>query len=276
LSVLWAKGLNAKGIHTEIFPVYGGKCLSRKAVHNWAEKFCRRRSKVGVDARPGCPVETATEATVQRVEELIRPDRRITIHSAATALGCSHGLTYSIMHDRLNFRKVCARWVPRELKDRETMNRKCLPLQHFLRYGDEGERMLNRVVTGNESWVHHYQPESKRALAQCKHPSSFSAKKLKVTPSAGKVMLTIFWDSQGVLLAHFQKCGENVNSASYCEVLLKLRGATRRKRPGQLARGILLHQHNARPHTVQAVLQQELQWELLEHPPYSPDFARSD
>jgi hypothetical protein len=32
---LWAKGLNAKDIHKEMCPVYGGKCLSRKAVHSW-------------------------------------------------------------------------------------------------------------------------------------------------------------------------------------------------------------------------------------------------
>jgi hypothetical protein len=32
---LCAKGPCAKDIHREIFPVYGGKCLSRKAVHNW-------------------------------------------------------------------------------------------------------------------------------------------------------------------------------------------------------------------------------------------------
>jgi hypothetical protein len=30
---LWAKGLNAKDIHKEFFPVYSGKCLSRKTVH---------------------------------------------------------------------------------------------------------------------------------------------------------------------------------------------------------------------------------------------------
>jgi hypothetical protein len=35
---LWAKGINAKPIHKEIFPVCGGKCLWRKAVHNWVEK----------------------------------------------------------------------------------------------------------------------------------------------------------------------------------------------------------------------------------------------
>jgi hypothetical protein len=34
---VWAKGLNAKDIHKEMFPVHGGKCLSRKAVHNWVE-----------------------------------------------------------------------------------------------------------------------------------------------------------------------------------------------------------------------------------------------
>jgi hypothetical protein len=31
--ILWAKGLNAMGIHKEMFPV--GKCLSRKAVPPW-------------------------------------------------------------------------------------------------------------------------------------------------------------------------------------------------------------------------------------------------
>jgi hypothetical protein len=120
-----------------------------------------------------------------------------------------------------------------------------LSLQHLLRYAD-GEDMLNRIVTGDESRVHHYQHESKGASVQWKHPSSFSNKKFKVMPSAGKVMLTMFWDSQGVSLTHFQKHGENVNSASYCEVLLKFQDAIHRKCPGQLARGVLLHCDNDR------------------------------
>jgi hypothetical protein len=43
---LWAKGLNEKDIHKDIFPVYGGICLLRKAVHNWAEKRGRRFADV--------------------------------------------------------------------------------------------------------------------------------------------------------------------------------------------------------------------------------------
>jgi hypothetical protein len=46
---LWAKELSEKDIHKEMFPVYGGKCLLRKAVHSWVEKFSQGRSKVTDD-----------------------------------------------------------------------------------------------------------------------------------------------------------------------------------------------------------------------------------
>jgi hypothetical protein len=162
---------------------------------------------------------------------LIRVDRRITTDSLATALGCSHGSAHSMTDDSSKFLKVHTRWVPRELKG--------LSLQHLLQYADEEEDMLNRIVTGDKSWVHHYsyQPKSKCASMQCKHPSSRSTKRFKVTPSAGKVMLTVLWDSQEVLLAHFQKHGGNMNSALYREVLLKLRNAIRRKCTSQLEHG---------------------------------------
>jgi thiamine kinase-like enzyme len=42
----WAKGHNVKDIHKEMLPVYGWKCLSRKAVHNWIEIFSQGYSKV--------------------------------------------------------------------------------------------------------------------------------------------------------------------------------------------------------------------------------------
>jgi hypothetical protein len=43
-----------------MFPVYDGKCLSRKAVHNWVQKFSEGRSKVADDARPGAAVAEKT------------------------------------------------------------------------------------------------------------------------------------------------------------------------------------------------------------------------
>jgi hypothetical protein len=108
-----------------------------------------------------------------------------------------------------------------------------LSLQHLLWYTDEEEDMLNRIVIWEEPCVRHCHPESKRISIQQKHPTSpsVSTKKFKVTPSAWKIMLTVFWNSQGIILAHFLKCGENVKSESYCELLLKLREAIHRKLP---------------------------------------------
>jgi hypothetical protein len=45
-----AKGRKANDIHKEMFPVYSGKCLLCKAVHNWVEKFSQERSKITDDA----------------------------------------------------------------------------------------------------------------------------------------------------------------------------------------------------------------------------------
>jgi hypothetical protein len=41
-------------------PVYVGKCLPRKAVHNWVEKLSQGRLKVADDARPGAEVGDTT------------------------------------------------------------------------------------------------------------------------------------------------------------------------------------------------------------------------
>jgi hypothetical protein len=56
-----------KDNHKEIFPVYSGKCLSRKAVHNWVERFSQGRSKVADDARPRAEVAEKTVRTLRRI-----------------------------------------------------------------------------------------------------------------------------------------------------------------------------------------------------------------
>lgn len=120
--------LNQTNIHKEMLLVYGEKCLSRKAVYNWVEKFSQGRSKIDDEDRSRCPVLIVTKSTKQQVEELIPADQRVTIDSIATAIGCSHGLAYSIMHDRLNFRKMCAQWVPRQLTEEHKKNQMSLCL----------------------------------------------------------------------------------------------------------------------------------------------------
>ena len=92
VQILWAKGMAEKDIHKEMLPMYGEHCLSRQAVHNWVQKFSEGRTSIEDEHRVGRPVEIATPVTLQRVEDIIRADRRVTIDAVATAIGCSHPL----------------------------------------------------------------------------------------------------------------------------------------------------------------------------------------
>jgi len=192
----------------------------------------------------------------------------------------SVGSAYSLIHDSLKFSKVCARWVPKELTEERKRKRLDVCFQHLARYREEGDNFLQQIVTGDEMWIHHYEPESKRRSLQWKHPSSPVAKKFKMQPSAGKLMFTIFWDSQGPILETCQERGTTVTSATYCDILKReLKPAIRSKRRGKLSKEILLLHNNARPHTAAHTLEtlkQLLKWEAMEHPAYSLDLAPSD
>jgi hypothetical protein len=55
-------------------------------------------------------------------------------------------------------------------------------------------QFLQQIVTADETWLHHYEPESKAQSMAWKRPTLHVAKKFKSQPSAGKIMLTLFWD----------------------------------------------------------------------------------
>ncbi|GFX61939.1 HTH_48 domain-containing protein [Trichonephila clavipes] len=58
---------------------------------------------------------------------------------------------------------------------------------------------VQRIVTGDETWVSHITPESKRQSMEWRHTNSPVRAKAKRTISARKVMATVFLDRHGVL-----------------------------------------------------------------------------
>jgi hypothetical protein len=107
---LWAKGMAAKDIYKEMLPMYGEHCLSCQAVHNWVQKFSEGRTSIEDEHRVGRPVESATPATLRRVEDIIRADRRVTIDAAVTAIGCSHPLLPYLLPTKTAQRHAVLSW----------------------------------------------------------------------------------------------------------------------------------------------------------------------
>jgi hypothetical protein len=57
---------------------------------------------------------------------------------------------------------------------------------------EEGAQFLFNIVTGDESWSHHFDPEEKQLSMQYRHTSSPRPTKIKTMKSAGKILLAIF------------------------------------------------------------------------------------
>ena len=175
----------------------------------------------------------------------------------------------------LGYRKVSARWVPRQLTLEMKTQRKEMCIHLMKRYNKEGEAFLERVVTGDESWVHHFDPESKVQSMEYRHKTSPCPRKFKVIASARKILLTIFWDIKGVVHMEFLKQGHTVNSEKYISTLRTLKVRLRRVRS---RRDSILQHDMALPHTsrqTQDALAQ-LKLSALPHPAYSSDLAPSD
>ena len=94
----------------------------------------------------------------------------------------------------------------------------------------EGDAFIHRIVTCDETWVHHYTPEMKRASKEWRGKGEECPVKAKMRLSAGKMMATVFWDLKGVLLVDFLHTRRTVNAAYYWNLLEQVRAAYRSKR----------------------------------------------
>jgi hypothetical protein len=69
----------------------------------------------------------------------------------------------------------------------------------------------------------HYDPDNKRQSMEYRHKGSPAPNKFKTKASAEKVMLTVFWNSEGIVLTDFLENGATVNSERYIESLRSLK-----------------------------------------------------
>ena len=120
----------------------------------------------------------------------------------------------------------------------------------------------------------------KKQSMQWKHtgfPAPIPPKKFKRVSSAGKVMASIFWDNQGVIIVDYLEEGRTLNGAYYAEKRTRLRQEIVRKRRRKLTRGVLLLQDNMPAQMSQVTMPAATHcgFEVLPHPPFSPDSSPS-
>jgi len=99
----------------------------------------------------------------------------------------------------------------------------CDYFQAFLsRYDAEGDEFLDRIITTDETWLYHFDPETKAMSSVWKSPRTPPPKKAQVQKSAGKHMFIFFMDRHGMILQHRVPDGQTVTAAYYSKVTKSL------------------------------------------------------
>ncbi|GFR02172.1 uncharacterized protein TNCT_444581 [Trichonephila clavata] len=85
-------------------------------------------------------------------------------------------------------------WVPIFLTAEHKGKRFTSSLDFLIRSEKEGDGMLKRIVTGDETWVFHITLESKQQSMEWQHTSPSVKVKSKQMLSRRKIMAKMFWN----------------------------------------------------------------------------------
>ena len=187
-------------IHADLQKVYGNSALKYAAVCKWVCRFNDGRESIENDSRVGRPVSVLTEKNVATVKWLIAEDASYTEKEMEELSGIHSSSVLKILRERLWIHKICMRWVPHLLKDEQKQSWVRLASQVIEKYDKCDPHSLEEIVTGDETWIYHFQPDSKaknkvwvssednRPLIACRCKTS------------NRMLYAIFFDSKGPVL----------------------------------------------------------------------------
>ena len=163
-------------------------------------------------------------------------------------------------------------WVRYELKPRNVKRHLFACEQLLERQRRKG--FLYRIVTKNGFITITLSAENHEEF-----PAMLPRRRPNRIFNGSNVMLCIWWDQLGVVYYELLKPTETITGDQYRTQLMRLNRALKDKRPQYNERHdkVILQHDNARSHVAKVKTYLEtLKWEVLPHPPYSPDVAPSD
>ena len=193
-------GFPATEIHTDLQKVYGNGVLKYATVCKWVHHFNDGQESIENDPRVGRPVSVLTEKNVATVKTLIEEDARYTAQEIEQLSGIHSSSVLKILRERLGRRKICARWVPHLLTHEQKQSRVRPASQVIEKYDKCDPRRLEEIVTGDETWIYHFQPDSKvknKVWVSSEDDRPVIACHCK---TSNRMLYAIFFDSKGPVL----------------------------------------------------------------------------
>ena len=96
---------------------FGASCMNQTSVFEWHKRFKEGRESVRDDERCGRSKEVNTPELIGQIENFMDKDRRMSIETISAQLDVSVGTVHTIIREEQNMEKICAKFVPRVLRE---------------------------------------------------------------------------------------------------------------------------------------------------------------
>ena len=124
----------------------------------WVKAFQAGKFSVENDTRPGRHKTSVTKANIAAVKIVVEQDARLSVKDITSCTGISEGSEQTILRKRLDRRKVYARWVPHLLTEEQTTQHLKCARELLKTYKGCNRRVISNLLTGDETWVHMFEP----------------------------------------------------------------------------------------------------------------------
>ena len=115
---------------------------------------------------------------MDQVRKKVLEDRRLAVQEIAAEVGISTDSVHSILTEDLNPRRASAKFGPTLLTEQQKELRKEIS-EDMLDLANHDPEFIKTIITGDETWVYGYDPETKFQSSQWKHPQSPRSKKAR-------------------------------------------------------------------------------------------------
>lgn len=273
------KGMTAEEAKNELDSTFSTSVPHRATIFRWFSEFREGKAKLSKISPPGRPISQMSDENIRAVKSMVTENPRLTYEEIEQSLAISSTTVYKILHDCLHLKKVSARFVPHLLTEDQQQARVTFCHSMLQKFDEGRSKAVYSVLTGDETWLHCYDPETKQQSMCWVGAGDAPPLKLKRSRSVTKVMVAVFFGALGHIATIPVLEQKTVTAKWYVEkclpeVLKKWSSA----HPKTGTRGLLLHHDNASSHTAGLTLDflKQKNINLLPHPPYSPDLAPAD
>ncbi len=177
--------------------VFGAETMSKGRVRVWHRRFREGNENIKDRPKTGRPRSACSGRNCDAVRDFVQAHRNCTLQDVASEVNVSVTSAHRILKKDLKLSKISPKFVPKELTAEQKRIRQTMAQQNLDLMAVD-PHVLDKIVTGDESWISIFEMPTKQNSSQWHPKGTHLARPQKPLPqcSEKKSMLTVFFQPE--------------------------------------------------------------------------------